>query len=100
MKYSTSILAALALSATQVAAFPAVMYDMMERAEREGNLKQIAEAIEKNLKEKRVLGVAPGFDAAKQYISNKGAHAFVPPNLAAGDQRGPCPGLNALSNHK
>jgi hypothetical protein len=28
-----------------------------------------------------------------------GAHAFQPPNFAQGDQRGPCPGLNALANH-
>ena len=28
-----------------------------------------------------------------------GKHAFQPPNFAKGDQRGPCPGLNALANH-
>lgn len=28
-----------------------------------------------------------------------GEHEFQPPNLAGGDQRGPCPGLNALANH-
>ncbi len=28
-----------------------------------------------------------------------GEHEFVPPNFAAGDVRGPCPGLNALANH-
>ncbi|KAL1849777.1 hypothetical protein Plec18167_008462 [Paecilomyces lecythidis] len=28
-----------------------------------------------------------------------GDHEFQPPNYAAGDQRGPCPGLNALANH-
>lgn len=28
-----------------------------------------------------------------------GAHTFAPPNFDAGDQRGPCPGLNALANH-
>lgn len=38
----------------------------------------------------------PGFDAATQYVSNKGAHAFVPPS--GNDQRGPCPGLNAMAN--
>lgn len=30
-------------------------------------------------------------------IDVSGDHAFVPPS--AGDQRGPCPGLNALANH-
>lgn len=38
-----------------------------------------------------------GFDAKAQYISNQGAHAFVPPGSS--DQRGPCPGLNAMANH-
>lgn len=26
-------------------------------------------------------------------------HAFQPPDFENGDQRGPCPGLNALANH-
>ena len=39
------------------------------------------------------------FDPVQQHISTTGQHAFVPPNFAAGDQRGPCPGLNALANH-
>ncbi|KAJ5779131.1 hypothetical protein N7457_006851 [Penicillium paradoxum] len=28
-----------------------------------------------------------------------GKHEFQPPNFENGDQRGPCPGLNALANH-
>ena len=28
-----------------------------------------------------------------------GEHEFQPPNFDGGDQRGPCPGLNALANH-
>lgn len=28
-----------------------------------------------------------------------GEHEFQPPNFENGDQRGPCPGLNALANH-
>lgn len=28
-----------------------------------------------------------------------GEHAFKAPDFANGDQRGPCPGLNALANH-
>lgn len=28
-----------------------------------------------------------------------GDHAFIAPDFSAGDQRGPCPGLNALANH-
>lgn len=32
-------------------------------------------------------------------VSVTGIHAFLAPDFAAGDQRGPCPGLNALANH-
>ena len=32
-------------------------------------------------------------------ISVTGDHAFIAPDFANGDQRGPCPGLNALANH-
>ncbi|EGP89784.1 uncharacterized protein MYCGRDRAFT_90507 [Zymoseptoria tritici IPO323] len=39
------------------------------------------------------------FNAQEQYVSTSGEHAFVAPNLAGGDQRGPCPGLNAMANH-
>lgn len=48
-------------------------------------------------KSKRLLGVAPGFDAKAQRIDVSGKHSFVPPGH--GDLRGPCPGLNALANH-
>ncbi|KAI4223129.1 MAG: hypothetical protein L6R40_008529 [Gallowayella cf. fulva] len=39
------------------------------------------------------------FDPVAQYVSTTGNHAWKAPNLAAGDKRGPCPGLNALANH-
>ncbi|KAH7030654.1 uncharacterized protein B0I36DRAFT_243142 [Microdochium trichocladiopsis] len=39
------------------------------------------------------------FNAQQQRISTSGEHAWVEPNFEAGDQRGPCPGLNALANH-
>jgi hypothetical protein len=32
-------------------------------------------------------------------MSTTGAHAFVAPDFAAGDVRGPCPGLNTMANH-
>ncbi|KAL2870904.1 peroxidase family protein [Aspergillus lucknowensis] len=32
-------------------------------------------------------------------IDITGEHEFQPPDFANGDQRGPCPGLNALANH-
>lgn len=50
-----------------------------------------------NVPAKRQLpGAIPPFDAAAQYVSNKGKYAFVAPG--PGDQRGPCPGLNAMAN--
>ncbi|PGH35241.1 hypothetical protein GX50_01937 [[Emmonsia] crescens] len=48
----------------------------------------------KHKRSKRLL-----FDTMKKPIETTGKHAFVPPNFEAGDQRGPCPGLNALANH-
>lgn len=40
-----------------------------------------------------------GFDPVAQRVSTTGKYAWKAPNLAAGDKRGPCPGLNALANH-
>lgn len=37
------------------------------------------------------------FDVASQLVDVSGQYAFVPPGSS--DQRGPCPGLNALANH-
>ncbi|CAH0395146.1 unnamed protein product [Bemisia tabaci] len=47
----------------------------------------------------RALSQSLPFDADAQLISTSGEHKFVPPNFKAGDQRGPCPALNALANH-
>lgn len=67
--------------AGQSAAFPAVAEQYAAQASH---------------KEKRVNAISPGFNAAAQRIDVSGAHTFVPPG--PGDQRGPCPGLNALAN--
>jgi hypothetical protein len=49
-------------------------------------------------REKRQLpGVIPPFDATSQYIDTTGQYAFKAPGPT--DQRGPCPGLNAMANH-
>ncbi|KAF2228837.1 Cloroperoxidase [Viridothelium virens] len=42
-------------------------------------------------------GVTPPFDPSLQYVDTTGQYAFVAPG--EGDQRGPCPGLNAMANH-
>lgn len=39
----------------------------------------------------------PPFDAKSQYVDTTGSHAFKAPG--PNDQRGPCPGLNAMANH-
>jgi len=39
----------------------------------------------------------PKFDAEAQYVDTTGEHAWKAPGET--DQRGPCPGLNALANH-
>ncbi|KAF2768754.1 Cloroperoxidase [Teratosphaeria nubilosa] len=41
--------------------------------------------------------IPPPFDASQQLVDVTGEHEFVPPGRS--DQRGPCPGLNALANH-
>ncbi|KAF7715040.1 Chloroperoxidase domain-containing protein [Penicillium ucsense] len=38
-------------------------------------------------------------DSMKLPVDVTGVHVFQPPNFEKGDQRGPCPGLNALANH-
>lgn len=48
---------------------------------------------------RQVPSLFPAFSAEHQYVSTSGKHEFVAPNLAAGDQRGPCPGLNASKDY-
>ncbi|GIJ85033.1 hypothetical protein Asppvi_003888 [Aspergillus pseudoviridinutans] len=38
-------------------------------------------------------------DSMSEPIDVTGLHAFQPPDFKNGDQRGPCPALNALANH-
>lgn len=58
----------------------------------------VAATIEARVQDKRAdTRRAVGFDASKQYVSNKGTHAYVAPG--PNDLRGPCPGLNAMANH-
>jgi len=52
-----------------------------------------ASATARHAKRQTPLSIPP-FDAAAQLVSTIGAHAFVAPQST--DQRGPCPGLNAV----
>ncbi len=92
----TSIVAA--LMATNVAAFPH-MDTMTAPLKASAYNKLMRRAISRNAPQgKGALPVTPPpFDAKSQYISNKGAHKFVPPGHS--DARGECPGLNAMANH-
>ncbi len=75
-------LAALPLSAS---AFPRIV---------EGLAARLASASSR-MPEKRTVT----FNPAAQPVDVTGEHAFVLPDFAAGDQRGPCPRPNALANH-
>ncbi|KAI9050843.1 hypothetical protein LZ554_004962 [Drepanopeziza brunnea f. sp. 'monogermtubi'] len=99
MKYSSAILGAFAYCASEVVAFPAAAMEYAARVETD---KFAREDIESALTKLKVNRRTPGFDAAAQYVSTHGQYEFVPPNnpnTYTGDQRGPCPGLNAMANH-
>jgi hypothetical protein len=93
------LLGALALVVAPVSAFPAAMLEHMSRQNDAKGLEEIEAAILKLKRGEPFVKRAPGFNAQQQYVSNQGANAFVPPNFSKGDQRGPCPGLNAMANH-
>jgi Peroxidase, family 2 len=101
MKITTLTLATLALVATEVVAFPAIGKDALKTLEVMAKDEELKKRdiprvlLEKEARKKRSVG----FNAAEQFVSVSGANKFVPPNFAAGDQRGPCPALNALANH-
>ncbi|PVH72679.1 Cloroperoxidase [Cadophora sp. DSE1049] len=78
----------LSILAPEVAAFPGVL-EAATRAKADRHIVGRQEAPDLN----------PTFNERLQHVSTTGEHAFVAPNLAAGDQRGPCPGLNAMANH-
>ncbi|KAK0127152.1 hypothetical protein ONS96_006705 [Cadophora gregata f. sp. sojae] len=95
MKYSIC-LATLALQVSQVIAFPAHIFNLPVNEDEKRELARISLQVEASTK-RDFVSRAPGFNAAQQYVSNQGAHKFVPPGK--NDLRGPCPGLNAMANH-
>ena len=99
MKSSTAFLGALAFIVSEVVAFPAAAIEYAAKAERDP---AAAAKIEGAIAAHRAHRRAPGFNATAQYVSTHGQYSFVPPNAVnteSGDQRGPCPGLNAMANH-
>ncbi|KAL4931458.1 peroxidase family protein [Aspergillus undulatus] len=69
-----------------------------KNVEKPWNLQEVQakalEQLKEQQKDKRF--VVNGLDKP---IDVTGEHAFQPPDFDNGDQRGPCPGLNALANH-
>jgi len=80
--------AALAVVPFSAHAFPSVAEEVAMKLARSAN------SMPKNTEKRAVT-----FDPVAQLVDVTGKHAFTPPNFDAGDQRGPCPGLNALANH-
>lgn len=97
MKLSIPTIITACLVTLQVSAFPQLSpHALQDFLKREAGAKGCPFGHDStHKKEKRAVS----FDPVTQYVSTTGEHAFVPPNLAAGDKRGPCPGLNALANH-
>lgn len=93
-----------ALSAVQVTAFPRLnpnsVKELTKLAKKSGECPHLAnqnEARCPHLAVKEELKRQTAFDPSSQHVSNTGEYAWVAPGT--GDQRGPCPGLNALANH-
>ena len=81
----SQVLAAVAALTASVSAFPSIALEAAQIAAR--NDESIATAA-KARHEKRLNGIAPGFDAAAQLIDVSGEHAFSPPDFDASDLRG------------
>jgi len=95
MRYSTAFVGAVAFCVSEVAAFPAAAIEYAAKAERDA---AASASVEGAVAKFRATRASPGFNAAAQYVSTEGKYAFVAPDLTV-DQRGPCPGLNAMANH-
>ena len=97
-------LALFALSAVQITAFPRLninsVKELTKHAKKSGECPHLAnenEAKCPHLAVKEELKRQTTFDPSTQLVSTTGEYAWVAPG--SGDQRGPCPGLNALANH-
>lgn len=110
MKITYSLVSLSALSSVGFA-FPSVAGDSLLSADVIAKLAEGLRGVAQESHEKRLLvdPLTTPIDG-EQYsyvaspISNisttvTGDHSFIPPDFSAGDQRGPCPGLNALANH-
>ncbi|KAB8346172.1 hypothetical protein FH972_023218 [Carpinus fangiana] len=93
MKYQ-SIAVAVATLASSVSAFPTLADQVLQG----GSLEETAARM--MAKRQGGSGIPDNtktFDPKTQYVSTSGVHAYKAPT--EDDQRGPCPGLNAMANH-
>ena len=99
MKTIAIFAATVALHSANVAAFPGKMDQLMGPLYTEAFKHKAKRQIDPTAPQGAGVMPAtpPPFDAAAQYVSNQGEYAFVAPE--ATDQRGECPGLNAMANH-
>jgi len=97
MKYPSTSAALLLAVAQSATAYPGILREY----ERHASAGLLEHPVERSAaavpEEKAVLRKRVGFDPKTQYVSTTGDHAFVAPGPT--DQRGPCPGLNAMANH-
>lgn len=97
MRFSASVALAGTALINGAAAFPAIMSEIMEKRAAEAVASPESAMLEaRQANPPNPLG-PPVFDPDFQYVSTSGKHKFVAPGPT--DQRGPCPGLNALANH-
>ena len=82
-----------ALSTIQVTAFPRINADGVKGLTKLAKKSSECPHLAKNKELKRQTT----FDPTSQQVSTAGVYSWISPG--AGDQRGPCPGLNALANH-
>nr|DAD54583.1 TPA_asm: putative aromatic peroxidase [Fusarium equiseti] len=87
------LLSVVACVADEVYAFPSHLHGAVGHLTA-SRLSSVVDEAVRSAHEKRLL-----FDAGNEPIDVTGKHEFIPPNFEKGDQRGPCPGLNALANH-
>lgn len=83
-------------------AFPAAVMDRMAQiAARDANVTpRMLKARQASAGESSCGPIAcTTFNEEEQFVSTTGQYAFVAPDFANGDVRGPCPGLNAAANH-
>ncbi|KAL8790909.1 MAG: hypothetical protein Q9213_000334 [Squamulea squamosa] len=97
MKLLLSSIISVGLLASQAIAFPRLNPKSLQELLKRGTESKECPFSHGNTREltKRQFG----FDPVAQRVSTDGKYAWKAPNLAAGDKRGPCPGLNALANH-